>query len=495
MLLAACAGTGTSGEPPVLEPSGYAPTATPDGDAAALNDVNGDGYADFAVSGEWVRGVEEEPVGHKAVGYGSDSGLDPAEGTSFNDLVPDEPGEYGDGLLDGTFAFNGDVLEPMADLDQDGYADLVVIGDTEQYLVRGSEDGPADAVALALDRPADAVGDFNGDGFPDIIAAGRAALGGAADDSERTDREALHSRVLYGPFSASGEPAATGRFDGTQGGWVPVGGAVAGDFDGDGRDDLVVFGFYWEEDARFEERGAPQVESVVYFRGTDEGMVAAGAVQELSVGYTGGPVEYETGAAGDVDGDGDDDLIVPNGGVFSVSSGITVLYGGPEGPGSGGEKTEIDQESPGVPGDTEADDMGEAADGFGENPAVGDVDGDGFADVAVAAPGEDEGRGSVTVLRGGPDGLSGAGAQRIGLDSPGVPEEPSGGPGPEGGDRFGADLSLVDLDGDGRTELVVGAGGYRRGTERPGGYWVFTATEEGPSTRDAVFFAPQSLGG
>jgi hypothetical protein len=61
-----------------------------------------------------------------------------------------------------------------------------------------------------------------------------------------------------------------------------------------------------------------------------------------------------------------------------------------------------------VPGLTEDGDL------FGTSLATGDFDGDGYADVAVGVPGEDDASaidaGSVTVLRGSRSGLVTTGA-------------------------------------------------------------------------------------
>jgi hypothetical protein len=87
-------------------------------------------------------------------------------------------------------------------------------------------------------------------------------------------------------------------------------------------------------------------------------------------------------------------------------------------------------------------------DNFGGALAAGDTNKDGFADVAIGAPGEDRGKareaGRVTVLRGGKNGLTAQGATV--LTKPGKPART---------DFFGADLSLKDYTGDGRADLLA----------------------------------------
>lgn len=102
--------------------------------------------------------------------------------------------------------------------------------------------------------------------------------------------------------------------------------------------------------------------------------------------------------------------------------------------------------------------------------AVGDVTGDGYADVVVgtAIPGtfvegEPPPAGLVTLYRGSTAGVR-AGTS-INQSSPGVPgaEETSR---RYGSDQFGAAVALVDLNRDGRLDIVIGAPGEDRGAGR-----------------------------
>ena len=65
-----------------------------------------------------------------------------------------------------------------------------------------------------------------------------------------------------------------------------------------------------------------------------------------------------------------------------------------------------------------------AGDQFGKAIAVGDLDGDGFADLAIGSPGEDLpgplNAGAVVVLYGSSGGLTSAGNQLWTHDSPGI---------------------------------------------------------------------------
>jgi len=84
-----------------------------------------------------------------------------------------------------------------------------------------------------------------------------------------------------------------------------------------------------------------------------------------------------------------------------------------------------------------------------------DFNGDGLADLAVGAPGEDIGSasdtGAVTIVYGTTNGLNGADSQLFHQDRPGVPGAN------ESGDRWGDMLEAADFNGDGFTDLAVAA--------------------------------------
>src|SRR5439155_10500309 len=106
------------------------------------------------------------------------------------------------------------------------------------------------------------------------------------------------------------------------------------------------------------------------------------------------------------------------------------------------------QDSPGIADHAEADDT------FGRDLAAGDYDGDGHADLAVAAPWEGRNGlsqvGAVHVLYGSAAGLSATGSQfwtRNAVEGPGAAST---------GDWFGRALSAADFNGDKVTDLAVG---------------------------------------
>jgi hypothetical protein len=161
----------------------------------------------------------------------------------------------------------------------------------------------------------------------------------------------------------------------------------------------------------------------------------------------------------DFDGDGFADLAVgvfeeAVGGIYNAGA-VNVLYGTPTGlTGSGSQL--FTQDSAGVGG------AAEKGDSFGAALAVGDFDDDGFADLAVGVPGESLGTaesvGAVNVLYGSTTGLTGSGSQTFTQNTSGVVSTA------EVGDSFGDALTAGDFDGDGFTDLAVGASGESVGS-------------------------------
>jgi hypothetical protein len=133
---------------------------------------------------------------------------------------------------------------------------------------------------------------------------------------------------------------------------------------------------------------------------------------------------------------------------------VQVLFGGATGLSGTGSQT-FTQNTDGVGS------AGEEFDLFGDALAAGDFDNDGFADLAIGAPGESSSIlavGGVNVLYGGPAGLTGIGSQFFTQNTAGV------GSTAEEADFFGDALTAGDFDSDGFTDLAVGAPGESIGS-------------------------------
>jgi hypothetical protein len=299
--------------------------------------------------------------------------------------------------------------------------------------------------------------DLDGDGRRDLV------LGHPSADADAFDGGAVF--VYRGGFEAEAGPPrwqVRGARRGDR-----LGSAVAvGDVDGDGRLDLLV-------GAPGEDRNGRGNAGVArLFLGTDEGF--GEAVWEVS-----GRESEELGAslaACDFNGDGRLDVAVGRPRATDrrradprFAQGAVSLYLGR----ADGLPGEPDQELFGDVPDGAGGWVGQTAMELGAALAAGDVDGDGLCDLAAAAPNWDR-EGSFD------DGLVAlfAGRARAGNDLGGVAARPArlwAELDPEDrGSRFGFDVVLEDLSGDGRPDLVVGQPGRDGGpADRYGAVRVF----------------------
>ncbi len=293
-----------------------------------------------------------------------------------------------------------------------------------------------------------ASGDFNADGFADVAVSAIGEDIGSAVDSGLV-------QVFYGSTNGLRTSGVTGlevpRFD------LFLGvGLAAGDFNGDGRDDLAVGG----------PGNADAAGAVFVYPGTGTGLSTT--YQEFAQGgdVPGSPtsLEYfgESLAAGDINADGHDDLAI---GASNDSDdlgrpigSVTVLYGSASGLNGNHDGQRFSKETPGVPGDGGSDDdPTEEQDSFGYDLTLADFTGDGKADLAVGAPGSPvtyngvrkPDAGTVTVLY--------SNGTQIGTDNAiEITEATANIPGvPSDFDYLGETVTGGDANGDGAAELAM----------------------------------------
>ncbi|MFI6290231.1 FG-GAP and VCBS repeat-containing protein [Nonomuraea sp. NPDC050790] len=259
--------------------------------------------------------------------------------------------------------------------------------------------------------------DFDDDGRADLAVA-----------APYTGARAGSVSVLYG----SGRKATLRQDDPETG--DSFGSALAvGDFDGDRCADLAVG--VSEEFAGKARPGADGDGVVQVFRGGPDGLVAW---RRLALGKPRGDRYGAALAAGDLDGDGDDELAVGAPGL-GAGGGVVVHFLKKRGP------YQITQQSRWV------GQQGRVTDQWGAALTTGDFDGDGRAELVVGAPADSvttDGQGSATVI----DTVR-RHATQITQDSPGIKGSS------EKWDAFGASLTTGDFNADGRADLAIGAPG------------------------------------
>ncbi|MFE4965776.1 FG-GAP-like repeat-containing protein [Streptomyces sp. NPDC056660] len=446
------------------------PVATASAAPSGLSgDFNGDGYRDLAIAAPVAKVSGKSGAGYVAVVYGAKSGLDTTKRQIISQATTGVPGTPASG------DYFGDRLT-TGDLDGDGYTDLVVgvhserIGSTDSYgnvtVLWGGASGLKGASNLSSPLPryrnelgwALAAGDFDGDGHTDL------AVGNVA---------APELNIFRGPITRKGKAASLVGIDTSVQTGINTDKIIAGEVNGDGRTDLLVMG--QEETAS----GDYRTRSVLY-TGSATGTLKAG--KKLAGGYE--------AVIADVNKDGYGDIVTgdfleksatePNGGLGGA---VTVTYGAAGGL-SSRTPVRITQDTAGVP------EKGEKNDGFGWSLSAGDVNGDGYADIAVGAYAETLGAkkqaGTVTVLRGSASGLTGSGAKLFSQDTTAVPGTA------QSQDFFGSAVRLTDINRDGRAELVASAYGESRGA---GAVWLFRSTTAGITASGSKTFTGTTLGG
>ncbi|MFJ1914091.1 FG-GAP and VCBS repeat-containing protein [Streptomyces sp. NPDC088147] len=448
----------------LLLAAGGSAVAAPSG---VQGDFNGDGYRDLAIAAPLGKISGKAGAGYVAVVYGTKNGLDKSKRTIISQATTGIPG------TPETSDYFGDRLT-TGDLDGDGYTDLVVgvhaerIGDTDSFgvltVVWGGASGLKSAVDISAPLPTYrnelgwglASGDFDGDGRTDLAAVNIAAP---------------ELNIFKGPISRTGKTAGLVGIDTYGQTGINADRIVAGNVNGDGATDLLVMG-------QEESGDAYRTRSVLY-KGGKTGLKASSKV-------AGG---YEAVIA-DVDKDGYGDIVTgnfmeksadePNGGLGGA---ITVTYGSAAGL-STRTPVRITQDTTGIPGTAKKGDR------FGWSLAAGDTNRDGYADVAIGAPGEAIGSkratGTVTVLRGSAKGLTGTNSKSFTQDTADVPGAA------EADDQFGASVELTDSNKDGRAELVAGAFAENAGA---GSVWLFKSGTSGITATGSTTFGAASVGG
>jgi FG-GAP repeat len=306
-----------------------------------------------------------------------------------------------------------------------------------------------------------AAGDFNNNGFDDLaIGVPNEDIEGQGIGGLFTDADAGSVNVIFGSASrltSTGNQGltqdSTGIQDETEGGDQFGFALAAGDFSGNGIDDLAI-------GIPFEDIGTPVIYGTSTGLGTGDDFMSQDSSAITVTGGTEGGDNYGWAlAAGDFNNDGRADLAAGSPGEdlgLSLDAGVvSILYGASAGVATGAFQA-WSQNSSGI------EDTVEGGDNFGKSLAAGRLNNDSFADLAIGVPSEDFGLtldvGVVNIIFGSANRLTAIGDLLISQNTLGLnnasPETIA-----ELGDKFGTALAIGDFDGNGRGDLAMGAPG------------------------------------
>ncbi len=438
---------------------------------SGAGDVNGDGFDDLIVGARYDDPNGEES-GASFVVFGKTDGTK----VELSDIEAGRGGFVINGVSAGDYS--GRSVSSVGDVNGDGFDDVIVGAPNDDpnanyagasFVVFGKTDGTKvelSAVEAGIGGfvingvseddysgfSVSGAGDVNGDGFDDLII-------GARNDNPNGNNSGA-SFVVFG--KTNGTNVELSAVEAGTGGFVMNGVSVgdlagfsvslAGDVNGDGFDDLIVGAL--EDDPNGSNSGA----SFVVFGKTDGTAVQLSNVEAGTGGFVingvtdGDKAGFSVSSAGDVNGDGFEDLIV--GALYndlnvSNSGASFVVFGKTD-----GTKVELSDIELGRGGfainGVSADDVSGVS-----VSSAGDMNGDGFDDLIVGAKGDDpngSASGASFVVFGKTDGtavqLSNVEAGRGGFVINGVSQ----------GDYSGFSVSSAgDVNGDGFDDLIVGA--------------------------------------
>jgi len=409
---------------------------------ASAGDVNGDGFGDVIIGADlWDDGQLNE--GGVWIYRGAADGL------------VDAPYWYKQGDLNG--AGFGHSVASAGDVNGDGYSDVVVGApyweDTHTdeggvWVYYGSTSGvnPVPAWAKTSDqayawfgKSVASAGDINGDGYGDLVAGAPLTDHGENDEGVAWVYLGSASGLSTTPHTHLESDQAGARFGHSV--------ASAGDVNADGYSDLVVGAPYWEDDENTSEGRA------YLYHGSANGLDST-LQWHAEANNWNAHMGWSVASAGDVNGDGRSDVIV------------SASYYGDDGLESEGKVWVFHGSDFGLNSSPSwSKESGRESALYGYSVAsAGDVNGDGYADVLIGAPGMIPEGGAIAgglarLYTGSQDGLGSSYAWT--------------GIGGQESAFYGVSVaSAGDVNGDAYADIIIGANRFTDGPSQEGKAFV-----------------------
>ena len=474
---------------------------------ASAGDVNGDGYSDVLIGAAYYDNVESDE-GAVFIYHGSTAGINAIANTQiesnqvsayfggsvatagdvnrdgFSDIIVGaygyDNGQVNEGVV---FIYRGSVtgistvatkqieynqasaqfgisVASAGDINADGYSDIIIganiydngeLNERAAFIYNGSSSGIDTANVTMLESnhtisyfgySVACAGDVNEDGYSDLIV-------GAYTYENGEGGEGL-AFIYHGSSAGISSTASTILESNQDFAYFGVSVASAGDINGDGYSDVIVGSFNYDN-------GETDEGAAFIYNGSASGINST-ATAQLESNQNMAFFGMSVASAGDVNGDGYSDVIV---GAYSYDNGesnegaVFVYHGAAEGIGTIAS-VQIESNK----GSTH---LGNSVAG------AGDVNGDGYSDIIVAASNYDNGQyseGVVFVYHGSANGISMVPTTLLELNIAFL--------------GFGSTIaSAGDVNGDGYADVIIGAVDYENGENNEGAIFIFHGSSSG----------------